>query len=313
MMQNVIITGATSMIGSAIVTEALSRGLYVTAISRANSERTGLHDNLSGKKNIEIIECDIKNYSKLMFNRKYDAFFHLAWQSTDAASRDDVYTHIDNIKYTIDAVHAAHRAGCGVFVFAGSQAEYGRVSEKLSGDTVCNPESGYGIAKYSAGKMANLAASQLGMRFCHARILSTYGEGMDDKTLIIYLVKTLLAGERPVLTKCEQIWDYMYVKDTATAMLAIAESGIDGKIYPLGSGYTKTLREYVEIIRDNIDSSIEPGFGEKEYYPHQPMYLCADISSLTGDTGFIPSVSFENGIKQTIDWVKNNFKGVGSR
>jgi nucleoside-diphosphate-sugar epimerase len=157
--------------------------------------------------------------------------------------------------------------------------------------------------------MAHLAAAKHDMRYCHTRILSTYGEGMGEKALIVYLIKTLLTGEKPMLTKCEQLWDFMYSQDTAQAMLAIAEKGVDGKTYPIGSGAAKPLREYVEIIRDIINPSIELGFGEKEYYPHQPMYLCADISELRNDTGFKPSVNFEDGIRKTIEWVKSGICG----
>ena len=296
------------MIGTAIVAEALSQNKKVTAIVRENSLRMNNLSSLKDNENVEIIECNINDYRYLNFNMKSDAFLHLAWQSTGASVRDDVYTHIDNVRYTLDAVQLAQRAGCAIFVCAGSQAEYGLVSTTLSGDTACDPESGYGIAKYAAGKMARLAASQLGMRYCHARILSTYGEGMDDNTLIAYLIKTLLAGEKPLLTKCEQMWDFMYVRDTARALLAIAENGIDGKTYPIGSGIAKPLREYVETIRDVVDPTMELGFGEKDYYPHQPMYLCADIGGLQADTGFKPLVSFEEGISKTAEWFKERFE-----
>jgi len=299
------------MIGKAIITESISRKIRVAAVVRGKSSRIDSLNDYLGNEYLEIIKCEINDYDNLLTKEKYDAFFHLAWQSTDAESRDDVNMHSHNIRYTLDAVAAAHRFGCKTFVCAGSQAEYGIVTEILSGRTNCNPESGYGIAKYAAGKMARLSASQFGMKYCHTRILSTYGEGMDDKTLIIYLIKALLSGEKPSLTKCEQLWDYMHVRDTARALLAVAEKGIDGKTYPVGSGIAKRLREYVEIIRDSIDPSIELGFGEKEYYQHQPMFLCADIAELHADTGFIPTISFDEGIRMTIDWVKSRMKEQG--
>jgi len=301
----IIVTGASGMIGIAIIEEALSHGFIVAAVVRNDSPHIIRLKALTCNNNLKIVECAINNYQSLNFSDNYDAFIHLAWKNTDSSSRDDVFTHTENIKYTLDAVNAAHRAKCNVFISTGSQAEYGCVTEKLSGNTVCNPESGYGIAKYAAGKMAQLYTSQLGIRYCHTRILSTYGEGMSEGALIIYLVKTLLAGKKPLLTKCEQIWDFMYVEDTARAILAIAKKGVDGKVYPLGSGDARPLTEYVEIIRDSIDKSIELKFGEKDYYLHQPMYLCADIKELTHDTGFIPSISFSDGIKKTINWVKS--------
>jgi UDP-glucose 4-epimerase len=51
-------------------------------------------------------------------------------------------------------------------------------------------------------------------------------------------------------------------------------------------------------MRDIIAPDIALQFGKKEYYPHQPMYLCADISELTNDTGWKPEVSFDEGIKK---------------
>ena len=306
-MNSIIITGASSMIGAATVAEALKQNIQVTAVIRKNSPQLNNLSHLLTDKNIDVIECEIQNYDSLSFDKKYDAFFHMAWQSTSFERRDDVYTQINNIKFTMDALNTAKRAGCETFVYTGSQAEYGRVAEKLGADTKCNPESGYGIAKYAAGKMSRLLASQSGIRLCYARVLSVYGEGMLSGTFIMYLIKTLLGGEKPSLTKCEQLWDYMYVRDAARALLSIAEKGIDGRVYPIGSGNARPLREYAEIIRDIINPSSELGFGEKDYYPYQPMYLCADINSLKKDTGFKPQYSFENGIKKTIEWYKNTY------
>ena len=301
----IIVTGATGMIGVAIVCEALSKGYEVCAIVRKNSSRMGNLSELTAKNvNIQVIECDIQDYNNLVFDSKYNAFIHTAWQGTDLNLRDNIYEQIDNITYTIDAVHAAKRAGCEVFISIGSQAECGRVQEKIRGDSACNPDSAYGIAKYAAGKAANLVAAQIGLRCCHARILSVYGKGMNDNTLIVYLVKKILAGDKPSLTRCEQLWDYIYDRDAARALLAIVEKGINGKTYPIGSGSAKPLNEFVKTIRNMIDSDVELGFGEKEYYPYQPLYLCADLDELYQDTGFKPIVSFEDGIRETIAWVK---------
>jgi nucleoside-diphosphate-sugar epimerase len=54
-------------------------------------------------------------------------------------------------------------------------------------------------------------------------------------------------------------------------------------------------------LRDIINPAGVLQFGKKEYYPHQPMFLCADISALTADTGWKPEISFEEGIKRIID------------
>jgi nucleoside-diphosphate-sugar epimerase len=121
----------------------------------------------------------------------------------------------------------------------------------------------------------------------------------------MYCIQTLLKGEKPSLTKAEQMWDYIYSADCARALYLIAEKGRHGAIYPVGSGQERPLREYFECIRDGIDPSLPLGIGEKQYSDGQVMRLCADISELTKDTGFAPEYSFEEGIKKTIDWIRN--------
>ena len=116
----------------------------------------------------------------------------------------------------------------------------------------------------------------------------------------MYLIRELKLGNSPELTECGQIWDYLYSKDAARALFMIAERGIDGKTYPLGSGDCRKLREYVETVRDIVAPDIGLQFGKKSYYPHQPMVLCADIDELRRDTGFVPAFRFEEGIRETI-------------
>ena len=294
-MNAIVITGATGMIGSALIRCAVKEGIEVLCIVRENSGRI---NNLPQSDLLKIEYCNIDKYCNLTINGYYDVFYHLAWEKTSGASRDDVDTQVANIQYTLDAVCLAKRLGCKKFIGAGSQAEYGIVTEPLKSDTPVNPLSGYGIAKYAAGKLSRLLCSQLGLQFNWVRILSVYGLQDGAHTLIMYTINELRAGHSPEFTKCGQIWDYLYCDDAARAFLAIGENGVDGKIYPLGSGNKKKLSEYIEIIRDIVYPDTVLQFGKKEYYPHQPMYLCADISELTNDTGWKPEVSFEEGIRK---------------
>jgi nucleoside-diphosphate-sugar epimerase len=297
-MRKIVITGATGMIGSALARCALEHDLEVLCIVRKGSSRTG---NIPKSKKTKIVFADLRDYARLNISEKCDVFFHLAWNKTTGIFRDDVDIQENNIKYTLDAVRLAARSGCSVFVGAGSQAEYGIVSEPLGPDTPVNPQSGYGIAKYAAGKFGRLLCNQLGIRYNWLRILSVFGPFDASNTLIMYAINELRAGRFPELTKCEQIWDYLYCDDAAKAFLAVGDRGMDGKIYPLGSGNQRRLSEYLESLRCIVSPKGILRFGKKEYYPHQPMYLCADISALTADTGWKPEVSFEEGIKRIVE------------
>ena len=297
-MLKIVITGATGMIGSALARYAVKNNIEVLCIARKDSKRLS---NLPESKLLKTIYCSISEYPKLEVSCGYDLFFHLAWDKTFSAFRDDVNAQTENIKYTLDSVQLAKRLGCKKFIGAGSQAEYGIASELLKPQTPVNPQSGYGIAKYAAGKLSRLLCSQLKMEFNWLRILSVYGIHDGENTLISYVINELKARRSPELTKCGQIWDYLFCDDAAKALLAVGERGADGKTYPLGSGINKKLSSYLEIIRDIIDPDIQLQFGKKDYYHHQPMYLCADITELSEDTGWKPVVSFEKGIKHILN------------
>lgn len=298
MIKSIIVTGATGAVGSAVVRQALANGIHVTCIVHQGSKRLG---NLPQSDNLKIVECNLSDYKDLHLEGQHDAFIHLSWEKTFGASRDDAEVQTRNIQYTLDAVQLAHRCGCTVFVGAGSQAEYGVQSVDLTPDLPVKPESGYGIAKYAAGKLSAMLCKSLGMRQCWVRILSVYGPNDGENSLISYLIREFKAGNSPRLTKCEQMWDYLYADDAGEAILAVAEKGIDGKAYPLGSGKGRRLSEYVNDIREAINPKVEVQFGAKEYYPHQPMHLVADMTQLTKDTDWRPKVSFADGLKRLVD------------
>lgn len=87
-------------------------------------------------------------------------------------------------------------------------------------------------------------------------------------------------------------------------MYLIGEKGKVGEIYCIGSGKVKKLYEYINIIKNQINPKLKIKFGAIPYSKNQVMYLCADISKLEEDTGFKPEISFEEGIKRTIEWYK---------
>lgn len=292
------ITGPTGSIGSELIEELIENGHEVIAIVRPGSKRI---NNIPESNSVQIIECDISDYGSLLGRNSCDIFFHLAWKGTTVTSRQDTAIQEENIRYTLDAAELAKSWGARKFIGAGSQAEYGPSDEPLSSSTPIRPVSAYGTAKYAAGRLSCMYCSKNGIGFNWARILSTYGKNDSDGTLIQYVIRTLKEGKTPLLTRCEQQWDYIYSRDCAKALLAIGLKGIDGKTYCVGSGTARPLKDYVEDIRSLIDSESRIDYGAIDYYPDQPMMLYADISELTADTGFAPKTSFKDGIREILE------------
>lgn len=304
-MKRVIITGPTGAIGMALIQKCIENNVEVTAVCHRGSARTA---RIPISDRVKVVECSLNEMDKLpkLLAGRYDVFFHFAWACTVGEGRNDVEAQTLNIRHTMDAVETAAKLGCECFIGAGSQAEYGRVEGKLGDDTPVFPENGYGIAKLCAGQMSRLRCGQLGMRHIWFRVLSVYGKYDGEQTMIISSIRKMLSGESPEYTPAGQMWDYIYSEDAARAFYLAAEKGRNGAVYCLGSGRARPLREYIEIMRDETAPKLTLKFGEKPYAEKQVMYLCADISKLQNDTGFVPRVEFEEGIRETIEWVRDN-------
>ena len=311
-MKRAIITGPTGAVGISLINELVTNGIEVTAVCRRGSKRINSIPNHSL---VNVVECNVDEYEELSerLPKDYDVFYHFAWDGTYGESRQDLVLQANNIIYTLDAVSLAYKLGCTVFVGAGSQSEFGHVEGVLHPNLPCNPDNGYGIAKLDAGRMSRLACQKLGIRHEWCRIVSLYGPFDGDYTMVMSGINRMLNGERPQYTKGDQVWDYIYSKDAARAFRLVAESGKDGSIYCLGTGKPRFLKDYIYAIRDAIDPSIEIGIGEIDYYPNQVMHLEADITNLIEDTGFIPQYTFEEGIKETIEWCKEHRISVSAQ
>jgi nucleoside-diphosphate-sugar epimerase len=206
-----------------------------------------------------------------------------------------------NVSTSIDLFRLTGEIGCASFVGLGSQAEYGLLSGRIDERAPTRPTTTYGAAKLATGCVLERAAAAAGRPYAWLRLFSSYGPDDDPSWLIPYLVRTLLAGERPKLTKGEQVWDYIHVDDVAHAIVAALDSGAQG-IFNLGSGQGRPLREIVECLRDAIDPALPLGFGEVEYRPDQVMHLESDIGALCAATGWAPRVTLEQGLAGTIQW-----------
>ncbi len=303
-MKRIAIIGATGAIGTAVLDACIKRGTEAYVLVRKESKRTS---RIPQNDLIHIIDCGMEEMTG--FNcKKYDeidAFYFFAWKGTHGVdARNQMYDQIENIKYSIDAVHLAKRWGSKAFVYAGTQAEYGRIEGIIHPDTPCKPENGYGMAKHCAGEMTQVECAKLGIRHEWGRIASTYGPRDGDNSMVSCAIRDCINGNTPKFTLGEQVWDYLYSGDAGEAFYLMGEKGKDGEVYIVGSGKTKTLKEFQTIICKNANPDVTPVFGAVPYMDKQVMHLEADISTLTRDTGFIPQTDFETGIKNTIDWFK---------
>ena len=300
-MTRVVITGPTGAIGLALINYYMAKNVEVIAICRENSSRIS---HIPQGENVKIYECNLENICDFNINLECDVFFHLGWDGTIGPGRNDIMVQSKNVEYAIECVRLAKRLKCKKFVGIGSQAEYGIQNSKLSSDMPVNPQTAYGAAKCCASLLTRMEAENLGMEQCWARVLSVYGPGDGNRTLISSVITGLLEDNRVPLTEGIQKWDYLYSGDAAKLLDLIACKGRHGEVYVLGSGSERPLREYVDIIAKELDRKELLDYGKIPYGAQSVMYLCADTLKLTEELGFTDFVPFEIGIKDTIEWIK---------
>ena len=303
-MKTAVITGATGAIGRALISVCIQAGYEVLAVVHRTSPRAA---DLKRIEHCQVLHLDLSEYDSALEEMKKqnvtsegcELFFHLAWMAPFGKERENLPLQLENVKFSLDAVSFAKALGCTTFVGAGSQAEYGRVKGKLSPDTPTFPETGYGAAKLCAGQMTRLACDQTGLKHVWTRILSVYGPHDGVHSLISIAIDDMIHNRETSFTPCDQIWDYIYSEDAARAMLLVAQQGKHGNVYVIGSGEAHPLKDYIQIIADISGYVKKIGFGKRSYNDKQVMYLQADIARLR-TLGFVPLVSFEEGIKQLI-------------
>lgn len=307
-MQRIIITGATSMIGAALIKECIKKGIEVYAVVRASS---GKKKRLPESEKLHMVDCSLEELETLpqKITEKCDTFYHIAWGNTGENRNSSTELQSRNIAYTLAAVKAAYALGCRRFIGAGSQAEYGPMDvDKISPDSPVNPTTPYGAAKLASGQLARMLCKELGMECIWPRIFSVYGIYEKETTMVASGLRKMLAGEKTSFTPALQRWDYLFSADAGRAYYLIGEKGKDGAVYCVGSGQAGPLKDYIEIMAE-LTGAEETGIGARPYPAGAVMNLCADISSLTADTGFVPEYTFREGIRETITWLKTGSTG----
>lgn len=299
-MNKILVTGGTGFVGARVVRQLVEQGRDVAVLMRESSNYHRIED-LLGR--CTIIRGDLLKLEEVRAELSHfspEAVLHLAWDGVKGADRNST-VQMTNVVASIKLYQLTEEIGCRHFVGLGSQAEYGPLSGRINETATTRPTTAYGAAKLAAGLLLERTASASERPFAWLRLFSSYGPDDDPSWLIPYLIRSLLSGEKPSLTKAEQIWDYIHVNDVAAGVIATLDSGALG-IFNLGSGQERPLRDIISMIRDAIDPLLPLGFGEVPYRPDQVMHLAADITSLSSASGWRPSVSLESGIAETVAW-----------
>lgn len=304
-MKKVIVTGANGFIGTALCRELSNQGISVIAVVRNEEENISNIENLSGLRVVYSDLSEFKNLHEKISDKDVDVLYHLAWVGSAGPLRGNAEVQFNNIRYTCDTVEACSKMNCKRFVFASSIMEY-EIEAVMATDATPGINTLYSSAKVSADYMARTIAGSLGVDYIRAVISNIYGPGELSPRLVNTSIRKLLKGEHCAFSAGEQTYDFIYIDDAAKTFVAIGEKGIANRTYYIGSQNPKPLKEFLCELRDQIDPNIEIGLGEIPFNGVSLTYNEFNVHAVKEDTGFVPTVSFAEGIQNTIEWIKEN-------
>jgi UDP-glucose 4-epimerase len=296
----VFVSGATGFIGSYLVTELLARGHQPAVLLREGSDPWRLREVLG---RVHVIRGSLEDVEALREPLQAfapESIAHLGWHGVANTGRNDP-GQARNISATVELAALAADVRARTFVGAGSQAEYGPYDRMIREDDEARPTTLYGKAKLAAGSMAGQVCADRGLRFAWLRIFSTYGPRDNDIWLIPSTIRALKAGTRMPLTRAEQRWGFVHVRDAAAAFRIAIESPSARGLFNVGSSDAPPLRDTLERLRDLVDRTAELGFGDIPYRPDQVMILQADVGRLAA-LGWKPAIDFQTGLRETVAW-----------
>lgn len=301
----IIVTGASGFLGARTAELLVAKGHKLALLLRNPEQAWRIKSILP---QVEIIAADmtaVDTYTQPFKEFRPDILLHAGWIGVSGAERNAV-AQTYNIAATADLLKAAIDAGARHFVGVGSQAEYGAQNCKLDEKSPAQPTTFYGQSKLATCQLAQLMCAQADLRFAWVRLFSAYGPRDNPNWLIPSLIKKLLAGEKPTLTSCEQLWDFVHIDDAAAATARVVETATADGIFNLGGGAAPPLRQTITTLRDLINPRAELGFGDVPYRPDQVMHLEADISRLKEKTGWQPKIDLPTGLRETVAWFSQN-------
>lgn len=298
----IILTGASSFLGRAAAAELLHRGHSLCLLRHSFEEEE----------------------EKLP--ARADTWIHFAWAGVGSAGRQDETVQAYNIEMSMAALKKAAELGCTRFLFAGSQAEYGRACRKdapsraaelQSEDCICAPVSAYGRAKLAFAEKARewldaeeerpAQASAAGLKLVHMRVFSVYGPGDHAQSLVSSCLRAFCANEPMAFGACAQDWNYLYIDDAARAAALLTETedtalfaaAPDGILNVAGSE-TYPLRQHIEEMHALCHSTSLMQFGARGDNAEGAVSLRPDTERL-GALGFTQEVRFAEGIRRMLE------------
>ena len=310
----VLVTGASGLVGGAVVRLLLERGADVACLLRdwvPDSElvRGGL------LARARVVRGDVRDQALLeraLGEHEARTVIHLAAQTTvPVANRNPVSTFESNVAGTWALLEACRRSPqVGQVVVASSDKAYGEHARlPYDEDAPLLARHPYDVSKACADLVAQSYAATWGLPVAISRCGNFYGPGdLNWNRIVPGTLRSLLRGERPVVRSDGRfVRDYFYVEDGAAAYLLLAEAlardpGLRGRAYNFSNEQPLTVLELVARLQAVLGSALEPDVRNEASHEIRAQYLSA--ARARSELGWAPLFSLEQGLERTVAWYR---------
>ncbi len=254
---------------------------------------------------------DFDNYSemdKLIKDRDFDCFFHLANYGVNGSDKENYRIQLNNSMIACETVEVAHVLGCNKYIFIGSVDEFEACNNPDMGFVVPTHSRIYGVAKFAAETIGKVIAKQLDIEYMTALLTLTYGEGNNTNILPNVLIRNSFLSRDVALIEGYNTYDIIYISEAVEGILAIAERGKNMESYFVGHEELRTFREIVSCINQILGNKCGLRFGMYKDKGNTIDYAVIDRGKLRRDTGYSCNVELCEGIQKTADWLKSIYE-----
>jgi UDP-glucose 4-epimerase len=307
-----LVTGGAGFIGSALVYELLHRGERVRVV---DNFLTGKRENLAPVWNrIDFRELDITELEPLRpaFEGVDYVLHQAALPSVPRSVEDPITSNRVNIDGTLNVLVAARDAKVKRLVYAASSSAYGDTPTLPKHEQMLTaPISPYGVTKLVGELYAKVFNDVYGLETVCLRYFNVFGPRQDPSSpysgVLSKFITSLLDGQPPtIFGDGQQSRDFTFVQDTVEAnLLACTAKGAAGKVINIATAERKTLLTSFQLLRKLImpgGAAIEPQFAPAR--AGDILHSQADITLAHQVLGYEPKVSFEEGLRRTVDWYR---------
>lgn len=308
-----LVTGGAGFIGSCFVRHILNKYKDYKVINLDALTYAGNIENLDDIKdnpNYKFVHgniCDKKLVRELV--NEVDAVINFAAESHVDRSITGPEIFIDtNVQGTLNLLQASKEADIQRFLQVSTDEVYGTLGKDgyFYETTPLAPNSPYSASKASADLLVRAYYETYKMPVLNTRCSNNYGPYQYPEKLIPFFISKLLKNEKvPVYGDGLNVRDWLYVYDHCSAIDVVLHKGRVGEVYNIGGHNEKTNLEITKIILQAMgkdESSIEY---VQDRLGHDRRYAI-DNHKIQTELGWQPSLTFEEGIKLTIDWYLKN-------